>query len=498
MIRLSILTVLIFLAAMWLVLDWFTPIPEAQQLRGFRNATMAGQKPALAPATAFLRGRTIHTPLALLVLDVSGSMMADKGFKETLAAEIFSYFFARLSKKDVPPGERTKINMALVFFPKGRATTGIDQELWDGKPWITLAASEATYDTEANSALDRVSAALDRHIGHIGGRDHREGTGTPHEEAVMACDRIVSEYRREFGADANVFAVYFTDEALNENQRRMCANVRHLDFQQVGILQETGRPAYGIVAKSPGVELIHYLWENQEPHVMIDHFLAGLRLEPANVTADFAKGFPRDRVNQLLPLVIRTKSGFFSKARRPKLMTDAGVEIPLRGEGDTYYVALDPDDSALASAQSLHLEGVNVSTCVVTLYRRAQWQLSVAPPVCGLLDQQAHPEVRLEFSGQTMPQLTGEQVAVIEGSQGPEIARVALSWDGTRKLFAGPLPDIKKLIGRSDYFARWEEPGGETLKYPFHVSLDFDVRFLDETNQKTGREIRGVRLLPRP
>jgi len=131
------------------------------------------------------------------------------------------------------------------------------------------------------------------------------------------------------------------------------------------------------------------------------------------------------------------------------------------------------------------------------LYRRAQWQLSVTPPVYGLLDRQQPPVVRLEFTGQTVPQLPTGQVATLQDIGGHPVATVPLTWDASQSAFSGPLPEIKKLLGRDEYFARWQEPGGDALRYPFRISTDFDIRFLDTTNQKTGREIRGVRLLPK-
>jgi hypothetical protein len=498
MFRLSILAVLIFLAAMWFVMDVFTPLPQAQRLGGTRSAKTAETGPVLAPASAELRGRAMHTPLAVLVLDLSGSMVKlDKEFRETTASEIFSFFFAKLSRRDVPAAEVDRIHLALLFFPGDPSKEIAALEPWDGRPWCQVARGLATFDADMDVALNRISSVLDRRIGHPGGQDKRNG-GTPHAAAITACDKVIEDYRREVAANADVFVMYFTDGQLDDSETVKLpgrgAKLRHLAVRQApGFVPGV----YEVASKSPGVEVTFALLQNEAPHVLIDRFLRALRLEAFEDSAKFTSGFPTTEVNQPLPLVIRTKTGFFKKGGKPTLVTDRGEAIALRGSGDTFYTLLDPSDAALRNANSLRLEGNSAKDATVTLYRRAQWLLSITPPVFGMLDQQQRPEVRLQFTGKEMPQIGPNPIAKLEDESGAVRHEVQLAWDASRSLYAGSVPEFTKLLGRDQYFARWDDGEGGVLRYPLRVTTDFDLRFVDQTNQKTGREIRGVRVLPR-
>ena len=493
MIRLVPFLVLAFLISMWAILDIATPLPQASHLAGTRQANTAHDGPAVAPATAEVQGRSVRKPLALLVLDVSGSMKSDREFKERIAAEIFAFFFARLSERDVPRNERDRVHLALATFP-GKSGGCMVHE-WEGSPWLRVARSEASYRADAEAALGRVSEILDLHVGRPGKRNPRTGGDTPHDAAIRTADELVTRYRAEFGADADIYVVYFTDEPIDEGRKNAAktGGLSAFDFRAIGQLN-IGGSAYELVSKDPKVGLTYQLWQHQEPHEMIDHFLRGLRLEPADETAAFAAGIESSRVNQLLPIVIRAPGGFFKRSQ-PRLVTNLGSEIPLNNMGDTYYAVLDPQDAAIRNASSISLQGA--ANASLTAYRRPQWSMVVEPAVVGLLDVQEKAEVRVQFIGAERPKLVGPQVARLVDATGQFALEVPMSWDEARGIYSGWISDFRKLPRQGEYVTEWTDHEGTVLRHPLRVRRELDVRFVDVTNQKTVREKKSIHTLPR-
>lgn len=489
MIRLVPFLVIGFLAVMWWVFDFFTPLPESAQLRGSQKAQAQANGPALPPAVSEVSGRAIRKPLALMVLDVSGSMKKDTDLKERIAAEIFSFFFTRLSERDVPKDELTSVHLALGTFPDEKSRCKI--ESWNGKPWLRVAANPANYRRDATASLTMVSARMDELIGRPG-KNMRRGGGTPHDEAVKITDKLVTQYQTEFGADANVFVVYFTDEPIAEDLKRVAevSGLKHFNFKKLA----SGGGSYELVSKDPAVELTYYMWQNEEPHTMVDRFLRGLRLEPSEKNREFRAGFSTAQINQLLPVVICAPGGFLRKGSA-SLKTNTGVTVPLQEMGDTYYTVLDPSDPEIRNASSIHFEGSE--NAGITIYSRPQWALVVDPGVVGLLEAAEKAEVRLAFSGITQPAQGGRQTAVLE-FPGTDFRReIELAWNPAKGAFTGWISNLRSLPRQGDYQVTWNGPDGATLHYPLKVRRDFDLRFVDTVNQKTGRELRGIQTIPK-
>lgn len=491
MIRLVPAFVLGFLGMMWVILDAFTPLPRSERLKGGRTAQAEKDGPALAPATA-VTGRTIRSPLAMLILDVSGSMRADKDFKERVAADIFAFFFTRLSARDVPPSEMSRVHLALGTFPDQANRCRIEE--WEGKPWLAVSKDSSRYETEAMQSLDLVGKRLDALVGRPGRPNPRNGGDTPHDEAVKSADQLIASYREAFGADADIFAVYFTDEPISQvyKDSAQASGLWHLGLRPAGQFANGAGTAFEVVGNDPKLELTYFNWQNEEPHTMVDRFLRGLRLEPANGTKEFGSGFPSDKINQLLPVVIRGKR--WSLAGAPRLETNSGTNLPIRNMGDTYYTVLDPADPIIRNATSIILKGG--TNAEVTVYRRPQWSLLVEPGVVGLLELAEQADVKVSYSGANPPGQTGIEDAVIRSQRGDFERAIALLPDSNGSDFSGQIRDLRSFPGQGEYSVIWISPEGTELRYPFKLRREFDIRFVDSVSKKTGRDIRGVQTLP--
>jgi hypothetical protein len=476
-----------------LLLWWFHALPEAERLGGRKQAGADEVKNVPPPAVAVAAGSGWKAPLGLLVLDTSGSMQQwDKGFSQALAAEIFTYFFTRLGPQECAPGQIERANVAVVMFP-GRSRKGDALALnWPGengteKPWLPVLPKGRQGAEAIGNTLKTFTEQTTKWIGKPGDSDPRGGADTPHEAAAMATDGVIDQYRTAFGNDANVFVVYFTDGQAEPPQSG--SKLRHLEFRPI---TATGGLAYFLASKEKDTFVRYYVGSSEAPVDMVSGFLKGLELNAKDVTREFVNGYPLGATRQLLPLVISGRK--FKKP--PVLISDTGHRIQTRGWGGTYYTMIDPASSELAGAKSLAFEEKSMAgDSKVTLFERGTWSLSVEPYQQSLLDTGNPPIVRVKFNGPP-PAVGTLAAAKLKQAGGGKIADLPLIASSSGE-WQAKIQGLEKLRDGSDYEVRWTSPAGTELKYGFEVLREFDIRFIDTRNQKTGPRVEGWTFLPK-
>lgn len=479
-----------------LLLWWFHALPEAEKLGGRRQSGADEVRSAPPPDMAVAANSRWKAPLGLLVLDTSGSMKEwDKSFSQALAAEIFAYFFARLGPQECNPGQLEHAHLAVVMFPGKTRRSDAETLIWPGangpaKPWLPVMAPGKQGGDAITSTLGMFTAQTTKWTGKPGAKDPRNGADTPHGSAASAADAVIDQYRTDFGKDSNVFVVYFTDEPAKANARN--ANLMHVEFKPMPNTRfEDGSDAYGLVTREPGTIVRYFVGKEESPFEMVSGFLKGLELNAKDVTQEFTKGYPLDAARQLQPLVI---SGGNWKTP-PVLVSDKGQRIETRGWGETFYTMIDPASPELAGARSLSFEKGAGNNCKVTLFQRGMWSLSVEPHQQSLLEAAGPPRVRVAFSGPP-PAHVELAPARLQVKGGAEIAKLELIAAAPGQ-WQAEISGLQKLRDGTNYEIRWTTPPGTELSYGFEVLREFDIRFIDTRNQKTGVRVDGGTFLPK-
>jgi hypothetical protein len=338
--------------------------------------------------------------------------------------------------------------------------------------------------------LEEFSRETSKWIGRPGSRDPRNGSDTPHGSAARTADKLIADYRAEYGEDANVFVVYFTDEPAKKSARE--DGLTYLEFRELPDTRfDDGSSAYELASKAQGVSVRYFVGIRETPFDMVRGFLQGLELNARDVTKDFGDGFPLSSVKQLEPFVI---SGGKWKSP-PVLVADNGHRLQTRGWGDTFYTMIDPDDPGLSGASSLSLEGGARRGGKMTLFERGMWSLSVEPYQYSLLNAATPPLVRVGFGG-PVPASVEISPARLRLKSGKRTTEIPLEASGSGQWQAS-IPGLDKLRDGVNYEILWTAPTGKEMKYPFQVLREFDIRFIDTRNQKTGPRVEGWTVLPK-
>ncbi len=488
--------VLTFYLVTGALLWWLHAVPEAERLAGRRRASADEIKASPPPSLAMAGGSHWKAPLGLLILDTSGSMERwDKNFSQALASEIFAYFFARLCPQECDAGQLDRAHVAMIVFPGSERRKDADTLSWQGagaapKSWMPVCAAGRQDADSIAATLQGFSDAASKWTGRPGMRDPRNGNDTPHAAAAASADRLIDQYRAEHGSDANIFAVYFTDEPIPTDNRG--SGLRHLEFKPMqGIQLAGGGAAFGLAAKAPGIFVKHFLGANETALDMASNFLMGLELQPKDVTADFKSGYRLDEASGLQPLVI--SGGKWKSA--PLLVASNGHRIQTRGWGDTFYTMIDPSSPELAGAATLAFENPPGDNVKVVLFQRGVWKLRVEPYQQSLLDGARPPHVLVEFTGPPRSTDTILQSAALLDQRGEKILGIPLARTGPNQ-WGGLIAGHEKLRDNSDYVVSWQSPSGKELTYPLQILREFDVRFIDSRNNMTGSRVDGWTLLP--
>jgi hypothetical protein len=79
---------------------------------------------------------------------------------------------------------------------------------------------------------------------------------------------------------------------------------------------------------------------------------------------------------------------------------------------------------------------------------------------------------------------------------GAEIAKLELIAAAPGQ-WEAEITGLEKLRDGTNYEIRWATPPGTELSYGFEVLREFDIRFIDSRNQKTGARVDGGTFLPK-
>lgn len=412
-----------------------------------------------------------HAPLGLLILDCSGSMKDnDPRFRQSLASEVFAYFFSSLIADDTAPTSREKIHFATVVYPmlaslRGRLEqppkTNAAALRWpdkNGLRWLNLGgASTAT-------RVDSIATTFRELMGEPG-HELRNGGSTPYDAAFAATQMLIRDYRAAFGQNAEVFAVFMTD------------------FDSGG--QE--RVLHGI--QGVHVESCHLL-SPAEADQQIPRFLAAFQLEESEATSDFLGGGFDIRAFGDRPVPVLMDSD-----RMPKLTTEDGQAVEVRGRDGIFYAVCDPRDPRFAASRLLRVSGGGKPSRV-RVFRRPCWELALKPHFYDLLSNDPPPRISLIYRSALPPaEQTPKSVQVLNKA-GRKVADVTLSYDSGTGSFIGLLPSRDAFSGKDEDYTVTANTAGQTLEFPFKVMRYLRLRFRHRESGAENLQIESAPYFP--
>jgi hypothetical protein len=419
----------------------------------------------------------LESPLGVLVLDRSQSMQGnDPDFIQSLASEVFVFFFAHLIKEDTAPTSLDKIHIATLLYSsvkyKGLPTVGnfdVTALTWPGstagdKRWLHLAPTSAGAD-QAGMAVERRFEQIMGKKGH----DLREGA-TPHDHAARATALLVGEYRKRFGPSAEAYVVFMTDAVdagFEQAQRRIAQTVPNVHL-----------------AAAP-------LQSRSDADNMIPSFLRALQLDEKDVTTEATKnGFDMATFgNRPVPFLVSSRS-------KPKVVTDTGVTVPVHGRDGLFYGICNPNDSAFAKSRRLRVEA-GWGLVKVRVFRRPWWELKMEPHYYDMLDEKGAPKAILAYTSNDKPADASPRSASVMTQSGQLLAEFPLAWDQNTAAFTGVLPGAEKFpTSESDFMLVCKQDRGAELRLPFTVMRAVRVRYLDRTTGKTSRTAAYMPFFP--
>lgn len=433
-----------------------------------------------APATPKSMAKLeLETPLGILVLDQSGSMKtSDPEFIQSLASEVFVFFFAHLIKEDTAPSSRDGIHAATLFYPridhKGAIrVAGRDMSLlsWPlstapDKRWLRIDPTPSG----ATQASDAIQQRFEEVMGKIG-RDMRNGEDTPHKDVAPAVVALAQDYRQQMGAKAEIFVVYMTDAGT--------------DVQFLSAQQE-------ILRSVPGVHLAAApLVNRQDADNLIPSFLRALQLDELDVTTE-AKGQGFDLTafgGRPVPFLVSSRT-------KPEVMTDTGVAVPVFGRNGLYYGICDPKEAKFAKSRLLKVKS-DWGLEMVRVFRRPWWELKLEPHYYDMLDGSTVPRVSLSYISGDRPDLSQARTATVTTRSGRTVGGFAMTWDEGLRSFTGPLPGAAEFpVEESEFLLLCKQDKGDELRLPFTVLRTVRLRFVDRTTGKSSRTADYLSFFP--
>lgn len=181
----------------------FLALRPAAQLAGWTKPELGSPPPKVEPDRVIPR-RNYRSPLGLLILDRSGSMVKlDPKFFQSVAAEAFAFFFTRLIGDEVHPDDYDKMHFAVVLYPgmeqDGPGTRmlsdtgemeGADAVIWgqNGGLWLQVARSAQTWKSDASESSRIVEEHLRSILGEPGAYKRR-GTRYPLPAGRLSCGK---------------------------------------------------------------------------------------------------------------------------------------------------------------------------------------------------------------------------------------------------------------------------------------------------------------------
>lgn len=433
-----------------------------------------------APATPKSMAKLeLESPLGILVLDQSRSMVTnDPEFIQSLASEVFAYFYAHLIKEDTAPGSEEKIHLATLFYPRinhREAVTmkGLDLSVlfWPAptggdKRWLRVEASTAGASQASAAIQQRFEAVMGKQ-----GQDLRNGGNTPHEDVGPGVVALVQDYRQRMGANAEIYAVYMTDEGDNP-----------------------GFPAarQHILQNLPGVKLASAPLKNsRDADNLIPSFLRALQLDEIDVTKE-ASGAGFDMTTfggRPVPFLV-------SSSVKPEVMTDAGVPVPVYGRNGLFYGICDPKDAQFAKSRLLKITpGWGAET--VRVFRRPWWELKMQPHYYDMLDANTVPEAMLNYVSGNDPENLCPRNVEVTTRNGQILAHLTLNWDAASRSFTGRLPGPDVFpASETEFILICKQDKGEKLQLPFTALRAVRLRYVDRSTGKTSRTADHLSFFP--
>lgn len=421
----------------------------------------------------------LEAPLGLLVLDQSQSMVGtDPEFIQSLASEVFAFFYAHLIKEDTAPGSRGKIHLATLLYPRIDHKEAVPVNRLDlsvltwpaasgGDPrWLRVEASPAGASQASSAVQQRFETIMGRP-----GKDLRDGGGTPHEDVGPGVVALVEEYRRQMGAAAEIYVVYMTDAG---DDPRFPPAQQHI-LQHVPEVKLASAP----------------LQNRRDADNLIPSFLRALQLDELDVTNE-AKGAGFDMTTfggRPVPFLVSSHS-------KPEVTTDAGVSVPAHGRNGLFYGICDPKDPSFAKSRLLKVSA-NWGGETVRVFRRPWWELKLQPHYYDMLDGNSVPEAVLSYVSGNEPEDSGPRTAEVKSLNGQVLATVPLHWNAASRSFAGRLPGPDVFPpSETEFVLVCRQNKGDELQLPFTVLRTVRLRYIDRSTGKSSRTADYLSFFP--
>jgi len=421
----------------------------------------------------------LEAPLGILVLDQSGSMRkTDPEFIQSLASEVFVFFFAHLIKEDTALTSRDKIHIATLFYPRinHKAVTRVDGRDMSQVSWPPSTGSDTRWlriDPNSSGATQASAAVQSRFEEVMGkkGNDLRNGEVTPHEDVGPTVAAVAREYRRQMGSSAEIYVVYMTDAGTD---------VKFLPAQE------------HILRNVPGVHLAAAPLENRrDADNLVPSFLRALQLDEIDVTSK-AKGQGFDLTTfrgRPVPFLVSSRS-------KPEVMTDDGVPVPVFGRSGLYYGICDPQEPEFSKSRLLLFKN-GLGLEMVRVFRRPWWELKMEPHYYDMLEENSVPRAILSYVSGDLPDASQARTVIITTKGGREVARVPMAWDDGLRAFTCPLPDATDFPAEeSEFVLLCRQSRGEDLRLPFTALRTVRLRFVDRVTGKSSRTADYLSFFP--
>lgn len=458
---------LLFLMVVCLAATVFLMVTPVQKLGAMGGLSSLPEIPVPKTPKSIAK-LELEAPLGLLVLDQSGSMIKmDPEFIQTLASEIFVYFFAHLIKEDVAPASTSSIHFATLLYPhidndEAINTPGRDLSVLT---WPSSINSDSRWlHIEATpSGASKASEILQQRFEEVMGKpgsDRRRGQVTPHRDVGPAVATLTKEYRQQMGDNAEIFVVYMTDAGEDP------------DFL----------PAQEYISQNvPGVQLAAAPLEHREDaDQLIPDFLRALRLDEIDVTKTAkGDGFDLETFNgRPVPFLVSSRS-------KPEVTTDTGAIVPVYGRNGLYYGLCDPKDAAFTGARLLKVRSDRGLTAI-HVFRRPWWELKLEPHYYDMLDEDAIPRAILSYISDSSLNNPQPKVATVTTKDGQIIADIALNWDSSSRSFIGNLPAATAFpTTETEFVLICKQDQGAELRLPFTALRTVRLRYVDKTTGKS-------------
>jgi len=463
---LVIMFLLLAILASWQVRDQVTTANAQQQ------AVLV--EPQNAPVHV-AETKEVKSPLAILILDKSGSMKQNDPSKlQPLAARLFAEVFAKVVRDDTSAATRQAIHLALIPFDSHTHTvtwSGSMKSMFGaGDPFLPLYGSTPAPD----AALQRAGPVIDQVL--------VPGGGTDIKAACVEAVSLATVYRQKHGLDAEVYFILMSDfEVEGMEIESLSADLR--GFSQAG---------------HASVQVVHINQsKGSDVETMVPGFLKALDLQPLPV--DLLGGAPVEGYQRALPFVVKFQT---APAQPPVLITDQGQTIPMQGHDRYFYAVVDMTSPAYKNAGKLRLADPTLPVETATLYVRKEWTLMVDARLVRRAVGSAGPNIELRPAGGRRNLPLKVEVPIESPNSDEKIPAVELKYDESKKAYVGKLPAFSIFHSKKPtepYRLRFVPPGlpaESAIVETFLVESEFDWALREAGGAENKSGINNLPVLP--